>query len=99
MRPQQCRYAHPQPLITTAGVLQISRPLFDRQFQCRFENRLIAIAWLAHLEGGSGLSFFGAMERFFGGAALPGGTNVAHVFPDSGLYSTVLPGIEGMRIK
>jgi len=52
---------------------------------------------LAHLAGGFGLPFL--IERFFGAASFPGGTNVAHVFPDSGLYSTVFPGIGGMRIK
>jgi hypothetical protein len=48
--------------------------------------------------------FAGGSWSFFmlnpgGFAAFPGGTNVAHVLPDSGLYSTVLPGTGGMRIK
>jgi hypothetical protein len=35
----------------------------------------------------------------FGFCTLPAGTNVAQVFPDSGLYCTVLPGTGGMRIS
>ena len=50
-----------------------------------------------HSDGGGGGSFFGLTERPGGGGAFD--TNVAHVFPDSGLYSTVRPGIGGMRIK
>ena len=97
MRLQQSRHSRPQRFVIAAGVLQISGALLRRQFQRRFENGFVAR--IAHLAGGSGLFFFGGIARLPGLAALPGGTKVAHVFPDSGWYSTVLPGIGGMRIK
>lgn len=49
-------------------------------------------------EPGLGLSFE-SIESFFGASTFPGGTNVAQVFPDSGVYCAVLPGTGGTRIR
>jgi hypothetical protein len=60
----------------------------------RFQNGFFARGGLAHSFG-----FFGGGLGGLAASALPGGTKVAQVIPDSGLYWAVFPGAGGMRIK